>query len=202
MAGQDEEFYEEPVWDPEHQRWEERYFGLDQPPLAVDSNDSGGQAQRYVESYDPDLDPRVPQQRPETPSDAERNVSESTEIEIIFDPRNMRPRPGALRGGSVRGEDANGRYRMINSTSIHATANGKCLHFANCRCLGRRIDGAWVTWRSNKKLKPCEVCMTMIHRDSFYLLTSDLMIHSHNQCPRFNCTLKTTRMKGCATCIE
>lgn len=89
MAGQDEEFYEEPVWDPEHQRWEERYFGLDQPPLAVDSNDSGGQAQRYVESYDPDLDPRVPQQRPETPSDAERNVSESTEIEIIFDPRNM-----------------------------------------------------------------------------------------------------------------
>lgn len=40
MAEQGEEFYEEPVWDPEHQRWEERYFGLDRPP-SVESADSG-----------------------------------------------------------------------------------------------------------------------------------------------------------------
>ena len=85
-----------------------------------------------------------------TPEDPETEVSPSTEIEVLYDPTDMRPRPSALNAPPAKGQDSDGRFRLVRATSRSSTARGRCIHFSDCRCLGRRIDGLWVTWRSNR----------------------------------------------------
>ena len=203
--------FKDPVWDPVLQQWEEEaYFGAAESP--VSSSDSAAFNERKANSF------VVERDAPEmiaaaasssnremlgvaTPTDPEAEYSPSTEIEVLYDPNGIRPRPSALNAPPVRGSDVDGPYRLVNGQHLAATVKGRCVHFGECRTLGRHVSGLWITWRSNRVLQACPLCLSRVHSNLMYLVTDENVVHATNQCSGFDSKRKVAHMKGCNICI-
>ena len=77
-------------------------------------------------------------------------------------------------------------------------SKGKCVHFPNCRHLGRKVAAIFVPWNSNKELFACE-CFDRIHCRRTYLVGTDRKLHNSHTCPFFDTSVMQVR--GCDICV-
>ena len=180
---------------------DEGYLGVQ--PLGWEDEARGLEAQEAFPNYvAPDvLDRRGLLAVPSPLGSEDPNLSSGTEIEVLHDPAVVQPnRPGALRMVSpLRGSDHLGEYRKCTGLSLAKTVRGRCIHFPECRHLGRDVQGLWVQWRSNARLMQCD-CATRIYSKRSYVVTSDRRIHSTSDCPSC-CDGRLVQLTGCAVCV-
>lgn len=177
---------------------EKAFFGL-HDGASFCSADSAEVNQRLAESFcwDDYLDQHRGSEK-SPPPESQAAADSETEVEVLYDPRDLRPRPSAIAMAPTRGVDSNGAYRLTQGISLSKTCRGGCIHFSRCRHLGRMVEGLWVEWRSNVRLQKCNHCLSRIHASIRYEIDAQMVAHSPG-CSQVGEVIH--RLKGCSVCV-